>query len=560
MQKGVVWVLALLLFAVPVLAPFTGTIEGYVYFLNGTLAGSSASVNVSLASCSGSGCTGNTTTDANSYYVIANLNLAANGALTASGGKNLHHGENTTTANAYQAAYANITICRPPSAPSLGSTPSNHDKNRTLSWTSGTDPSGFTKYDVFQFAANASIISATSPRNVSNLTVGDSYTWRVSTCNTLNGRGCCSDNVTQTFNVTNGAPSAPTLVDQDNTGNDTVSLNWTSGTDSDGDTTHDELQFSATSDFSDLIDSSSSASPLYVISGLTNTTTYFWRVRTCDQYSSCSNYATDNFTIYTCIVLITQNVTSGGGGGGGGSTCGANECQMGDRACRGNSKLVCGDYNNDAYLEFKAEACSPWEKCQNGNCVSACSENWQCSEWSVCAITGIQHRSCEDANYCDTKAVKPTEERACIPFTEAPVYIPPLLVSSPFLAVNAILLLAILMLVAQVIVLLLIILLGRRIELMHVSKSLRQMSELLRKGDFVQADLFRTQVLEPRIARAVLDERDPSHRKLLRTFVEQKLALARHYLKLAEKSGDKGKVASWRKRVDEIVKLTERYA
>lgn len=46
-----------------------------------------------------------------------------------------------------------------------------------------------------------------------------------------------------------------------------------------------------------------------------------------------------------------------------------------------------------------------------------CIPNWQCSEWSVCTIVGIETRSCQDSNNCGVNDDKPPESQSCIPET-----------------------------------------------------------------------------------------------------------------------------------------------
>ncbi|MBD3249188.1 hypothetical protein GF336_04025 [Candidatus Woesearchaeota archaeon] len=47
-----------------------------------------------------------------------------------------------------------------------------------------------------------------------------------------------------------------------------------------------------------------------------------------------------------------------------------------------------------------------------------CIESWSCSSWGSCSGSGIQTRSCYDANSCGTIQLKPFEMRSCTPFTE----------------------------------------------------------------------------------------------------------------------------------------------
>lgn len=43
----------------------------------------------------------------------------------------------------------------------------------------------------------------------------------------------------------------------------------------------------------------------------------------------------------------------------------------------------------------------------------ACTPDWKCAEWSECARSGTQSRTCQDANNCGTEAGKPEESRPC---------------------------------------------------------------------------------------------------------------------------------------------------
>jgi len=73
-------------------------------------------------------------------------------------------------------------------------------------------------------------------------------------------------------------------------------------------------------------------------------------VLSCDQYGNCNTSSGHQFT----------TLTAGGGGGGGG-----------------------------------------------------CTPNWNCSNWSVCDVTGHQYRTCMDINECNDTTNKPEEVRNC---------------------------------------------------------------------------------------------------------------------------------------------------
>lgn len=45
----------------------------------------------------------------------------------------------------------------------------------------------------------------------------------------------------------------------------------------------------------------------------------------------------------------------------------------------------------------------------------ACTPDWQCSEWSDCSQSGVQTRSCADANDCGVTTDKPTASQSCAP-------------------------------------------------------------------------------------------------------------------------------------------------
>lgn len=42
-----------------------------------------------------------------------------------------------------------------------------------------------------------------------------------------------------------------------------------------------------------------------------------------------------------------------------------------------------------------------------------CTENWQCTSWSACTISGVQTRTCTDANSCGTETSKPVLVNTC---------------------------------------------------------------------------------------------------------------------------------------------------
>jgi len=264
-------------------AIFLGTCEGYIKNSTGGFV-QNAQVNATVSSCSES-CKGSALSDVNGYYVIGNLNLPAGGTVTV----NAFHaptsgsGSNSGIADAFQAASVNITLCRSPSAPTLTPEPDTHGTSATLVWVSGTDPDNLSKYDRYQLDSNSIINNATSPQSESSLSYA-SHTWRVQTCNAA----CCSNWVSDTFLVYNNAPTQPNLTDQPNTINNTVILQWISGTDADNDTTYDHYQF----DSNPVANATSPRTEANLSFGA-----HSWRVRTCDALGTCSAWAIDTFSI-----------------------------------------------------------------------------------------------------------------------------------------------------------------------------------------------------------------------------------------------------------------------
>lgn len=48
------------------------------------------------------------------------------------------------------------------------------------------------------------------------------------------------------------------------------------------------------------------------------------------------------------------------------------------------------------------------------SCPTTCTENWDCSVWSVC-MSNQQTRTCTDLNSCGTTSLKPAITQSCIP-------------------------------------------------------------------------------------------------------------------------------------------------
>jgi len=180
-----------------------------------------------------------------------------------------------------------ITNSAPPS-PVLDSQPDGLNLTRTFNWTSGgADPENDTTYFDFQIDSDSVESNSTAPLNK---TLGfGSHTWKVRECDPYE----CSSWATDTFSITNNAPSSPTLTNQtDVYSPETVTLTWTSGIDPDSHATYDEYRFNGTL-------TTPATSPQ--TEDLTGIVDYFeWEVRTCDIYGACSSWVNDTFIKYIC--------------------------------------------------------------------------------------------------------------------------------------------------------------------------------------------------------------------------------------------------------------------
>ena len=241
-----------------------------------------ATVSVYVLNCIGTCCSGNYTSETNGYYRVNSLNLPANGNVTVYASKGSSSGSATGQANfALIARGVNVTICAPPTVPTVVPQSNTHATSASLSWTSGTDPNSYTIHDEFQFDGGA-IETNSSPRAVAGLSYS-SHTWQARTCNNY----CCSAWNASSFSVVNNAPSAPNVTDQPHTASTSATLQWVSGTDSDGDPTYDQFQLNG-------LPVENATSPK-TVSGLASPSFNTWSARTCDSLGACSAWASDNF-------------------------------------------------------------------------------------------------------------------------------------------------------------------------------------------------------------------------------------------------------------------------
>jgi hypothetical protein len=243
-----------------------------------------ASVNVTVTGCSGTGCTGGTSTDSGGYYVIANLNLPAFGGISGVAAKNGNTGSNSETADAYQAASMNITLCIPPTSPSLTHVPSTHLDSVIMSWISGVDPLGLATHDVHTLFGSATRVS---PYNQTGLAAvaNTTRTWSVRTCNTI----CCSPDISDSFISINDPPPPPLLTPAISNHDQNRTFYWINYSDPDGDPTYNQYQLDGGPTVSPA-DSPQTAAGLSFAG-------HTWRVRTCDDRNACSAWSTNSFTV-----------------------------------------------------------------------------------------------------------------------------------------------------------------------------------------------------------------------------------------------------------------------
>lgn len=273
-------------------ALFIGLTDGYIRDASGVVSG--ASVVVTVSGCSGgglNGCNGSAISDVNGYYIVNNLNLPKLGGVSVIATKSGGSGSNSGTADNTQVAHVNVTICTPPTSPSLTDVPDGDNSSVVFNWTSGTDPNALPTNDSFRLDG-IGVPGATSPHLETGISFS-SHSWDVRTCNS----GCCSPWVADTFTLTCPAPSAPLITLIPNSHNTSATFIWTSGTDPHGMTPiHDEFTL-------DSVTTNPAFSPI-PRSGL-SFGTHNWAVRTCNALCCGSN--SSSFTIGNSAPSVPTN-------------------------------------------------------------------------------------------------------------------------------------------------------------------------------------------------------------------------------------------------------------
>jgi hypothetical protein len=261
-------------------AIYIGITDGYVKDNLGNLV-SGASMTVSVTGCSGDGCSGTGTSEANGYYVVANLNLPKYGGVSVTATKSGGSGTATGNADNYQVAHVNISVCYPPTSASLTPVADSENPAVIFTWTSGTDPNLLTTHDDFRL--DGSVTSpATSPQ--SRTVSFTAHTWDARTCNNY----CCSAWASDSFTISCSPPSVPVQTHVPSSHSTSANFVWTSGTDPLSRPVYDEFQFDSEAVISPASSPISRAGLSY--------TTHTWKTRTCNSYC-CSGWASDSFTV-----------------------------------------------------------------------------------------------------------------------------------------------------------------------------------------------------------------------------------------------------------------------
>ncbi|HME86951.1 MAG TPA: hypothetical protein VKE88_00905, partial [Candidatus Nanoarchaeia archaeon] len=429
-------------------------VKGYVLNVSGVVE-TGADINITVIGCSGSGCAATDTTDSNGFYIETNLNVLPgdNVSVRASKGTAFATASGIATGSgSVGVATINVTMCVAPQIPSLTAVPDSHN-NSVFSMTWTTFKIGL-EYDEFQFDSESTNTSANSPQVRTNVAY-QTHTWKVRTCNAL----CCSDYATDSFVTVNNLPAQPTLVDEGNTNQNTITFNWThSGTDADGDTVTFDFQL-------DGVTTSNVTSP-YTVSGITSGS-HTWGVRSCDTIS-CTAFSQDSFSITNSAAatptLVDQPHTSSTtidlewtnysdpesdatrnefqlSTDSNFSTIVANDSNADSpyatntlstftlyfwrmRTC--DAQNACSGYASDLFFVYSATNGSTTIVVSGGTKTKivngTCEPQWECGDWNICSSRGVTTRTCVDVNDCAGNI--PSEYNYCTyagPRTEEPL-------------------------------------------------------------------------------------------------------------------------------------------
>ena len=282
-EKGLILLVLAISLLMPVSAQILlGTVDGFIVNVTGgTVA--NASVNASVVGCSGVGCSENATSGSNGYYLVTNLDIDSGNTILVVANKTNSFGNNTGTAGAFSTATINVTIAPVPNPPTLVAINDTHNNTFILfNWTPGIDPGSLPTYDIFVFDGTS--FNNTNPTQNRSFVSFSLHTWSVQTCNSFG----CSAQSTDTFNVTNSPPPAPTLQDVPNTVQNNITFNWSLVTDIDNDTVTYRFRLDSQA-------TETNVTPPLNRPGL-SFGSHTWRVQACDPFD-CSSFSTDTFSI-----------------------------------------------------------------------------------------------------------------------------------------------------------------------------------------------------------------------------------------------------------------------
>ena len=142
--------------------------------------------------------------------------------------------------------------------------------------------------------------------------------------------------------------------------------------------------------------------------------------KTCLQLGAACGMVPD-----TCGGTISCGTCAAGQecGGGGPNQCGTGTCSPKTCAQLGAS---CGSASDGCSGVLDCGTCPAGQECSTSwACVaigqggsagaggSGCTPSWSCGEWSACACSNTQSRTCTDKNGCGTSAGKPSESSSC---------------------------------------------------------------------------------------------------------------------------------------------------
>lgn len=134
------------------------------------------------------------------------------------------------------------------------------------------------------------------------------------------------------------------------------------------------------------------------VTGLTTSTTYYFALKSADEvpnWSAVSNIAQKTTSAPTPTGCLEDWSCTAW------TTCTASGTQT--RTCLDLN--ACG---TTGYKPSESRSCTP-----PATPPQSCTENWSCTAWTACTVSGTQTRTCLDVNLCGTTTAKPADSQAC---------------------------------------------------------------------------------------------------------------------------------------------------